>query len=75
MSISYGWASNGIRVGEYPSLFTSENSPYQCLISREWSLLLPAYSIVLVLLTYFVYFSIAIARTPAFSELRTLVGE
>ncbi|OJA20221.1 hypothetical protein AZE42_02132 [Rhizopogon vesiculosus] len=41
--------------------------------SREWALLLPAYSIVLVLLTYFVYFSIAIARTPAFSELRTLI--
>ncbi|EGO03706.1 hypothetical protein SERLA73DRAFT_83811 [Serpula lacrymans var. lacrymans S7.3] len=36
--------------------------------SREWSLLLPAYSIVLVLLTYFVYFSLAIAATPAFSD-------
>ncbi|KAG2059742.1 PIG-P-domain-containing protein [Suillus hirtellus] len=39
--------------------------------SREWTLLLPAYSIVLVLLTYFVYFAIAIARTPSFSDPNT----
>ncbi|KAG0706955.1 PIG-P [Suillus ampliporus] len=41
--------------------------------SREWALLLPAYSIVLVLLTYSVYFSIAIARTPPFSDPSTLI--
>ncbi|KAH7923452.1 PIG-P-domain-containing protein [Leucogyrophana mollusca] len=41
--------------------------------SREWALLLPAYSIVLVLLTYFVYFSMAIARTPSFSDISSFV--
>ncbi|KAG2143029.1 PIG-P-domain-containing protein [Suillus clintonianus] len=41
--------------------------------SREWALLLPAYSIVIVLLTYFVYFAIAIARTPAFSDPSTFI--
>ncbi|KAG9309950.1 PIG-P-domain-containing protein [Chiua virens] len=41
--------------------------------SREWSLLLPAYSIVLVLLTYFVYFSLAIAHTPSFSDVCAIV--
>ncbi|KAG1826676.1 PIG-P-domain-containing protein [Suillus variegatus] len=41
--------------------------------SREWTLLLPAYSIVLVLLTYFVYFAIAIARTPSFSDPNTFI--
>ncbi|KAG2154181.1 PIG-P-domain-containing protein [Suillus bovinus] len=41
--------------------------------SREWALLLPAYSIVVVLLTYFVYFGIAIARTPAFSDPSTFI--
>ncbi|KAN0084099.1 PIG-P domain containing protein [Tylopilus felleus] len=41
--------------------------------SREWSLLLPAYSIVLVLLTYFVYFSLAIAHTPSFSDVSVIV--
>ncbi|KAF9233190.1 PIG-P-domain-containing protein [Melanogaster broomeanus] len=41
--------------------------------SREWSLLLPAYSIILVLLTYFVYFSLAIAHTPSFNDVSALV--
>jgi phosphatidylinositol glycan class P protein len=41
--------------------------------SREWTLLLPAYSIVVVLLTYFVYFAITIARTPAFSDPSTFI--
>lgn len=41
----------------------------------EWSLLLPAYSIVLVLLTYFVYFSLAIAHTPSFNDVSAIVGE
>ncbi|KAI0792515.1 PIG-P-domain-containing protein [Abortiporus biennis] len=40
--------------------------------NREWALLLPSYSIVLVLLTYFTYFALAIAGTPAFSETRTI---
>ncbi|KAJ3485590.1 hypothetical protein NLI96_g4845 [Meripilus lineatus] len=40
--------------------------------NREWALLLPSYSIVLVLLTYFTYFALAIAGTPAFSDLSTI---
>ncbi|KIJ62170.1 hypothetical protein HYDPIDRAFT_115037 [Hydnomerulius pinastri MD-312] len=36
--------------------------------NREWALLLPAYSIIVVLLTYFGYFSLAIAHTPVMSE-------
>lgn len=51
------------------------NPPLLRIISREWTLLLPAYSIVIVLLTYFVYFAIAIARTPAFSDPSTFIGE
>ncbi|KAI9569869.1 PIG-P-domain-containing protein [Boletus coccyginus] len=41
--------------------------------SREWCLLLPACSIVLVLLTYFVYFSLAIVHTPSFNDVCAIV--
>jgi phosphatidylinositol glycan class P protein len=41
--------------------------------SREWALLLPAYSVFLVLLTYFVYFALAIASTPPFRDTCTIV--
>ncbi|KAH7886995.1 PIG-P-domain-containing protein [Phlebopus sp. FC_14] len=41
--------------------------------SREWALLLPAYSIVLVLLTYFTYFSLALTRTPALSDVSAII--
>ncbi|TFK93372.1 PIG-P-domain-containing protein [Polyporus arcularius HHB13444] len=40
--------------------------------NREWSLLIPAYGMVLVLLTYFTYFALALAGTPAFSDMRTI---
>ncbi|KAI0754363.1 PIG-P-domain-containing protein [Daedaleopsis nitida] len=40
--------------------------------NREWSLLVPAYGMVLVLLTYFTYFALALAGTPSFSDLRTI---
>ncbi|TCD63493.1 hypothetical protein EIP91_005352 [Steccherinum ochraceum] len=40
--------------------------------NSDWALLLPAYSIVLVLLTYFTYFALAIAGTPSFSDMRTI---
>lgn len=36
--------------------------------NREWAILLPAYSMMIVLLTYFTYFSLALANTPAFSN-------
>ncbi|THH00484.1 hypothetical protein EW026_g2072 [Hermanssonia centrifuga] len=40
--------------------------------SREWAVLLPAYSVVVVLLTYFTYFSLALAGTPRFSDISTI---
>lgn len=42
---------------------------------REWSILLPAYSIVLILLTYFIYWALALYNTPPPTDLRTIVGE
>ena len=42
---------------------------------REWSLLVPAYGMVLVLLTYAAYFALALAGTPAFADMRTITGE
>lgn len=44
------------------------------VLRREWALLLPAYSIVLVLLTYFTYFALALADTPSFSDVSTITG-
>ncbi|KAF9269309.1 PIG-P [Marasmius fiardii PR-910] len=40
--------------------------------NREWALLLPAYSIFLVLLTYWVYMSLTIYGTPAFDSISTI---
>jgi phosphatidylinositol glycan class P protein len=37
-------------------------------------LLIPAWSMVLVLLTYFTYFSLALFATPAFSDISTITG-
>lgn len=42
---------------------------------REWSILLPAYSVVLILLTYFIYWALALFNTPPPTDLRTIVGE
>jgi len=39
--------------------------------NREWALLVPAWTIVTVLLTYFTYFSMALRGTPAFSDTST----
>ncbi|KAG7094255.1 hypothetical protein E1B28_007859 [Marasmius oreades] len=41
--------------------------------NREWALLLPAYSIVLVLLTYWVYISLTIYGTPPFDSISTII--
>ncbi|KAH7102545.1 PIG-P-domain-containing protein [Auriculariales sp. MPI-PUGE-AT-0066] len=38
--------------------------------SREWAILLPAYSIVVALLTYFTYFALAFYGTPSFDDMR-----
>ncbi|KAH9833198.1 PIG-P [Rhodofomes roseus] len=40
--------------------------------NREWAILLPAYSMVLVLLTYFTYFALALSGTPPFSDISTI---
>ncbi|GLB42342.1 putative PIG-P [Lyophyllum shimeji] len=40
--------------------------------SREWAVLLPAWSIVLVITTYIVYSSMAIAATPSFSDMSSM---
>jgi len=40
--------------------------------SREWAILLPAWSVVLIITTYIVYSSMAIAATPSFSEMRAI---
>jgi len=44
----------------------------QLLAFSEWALLLPAWSIVLVITTYIVYSALAIAATPSFSEMRAI---
>jgi phosphatidylinositol glycan class P protein len=36
--------------------------------------LIPAYSVVLALLTYFVYFALALFGTPAFSDMSSIIG-
>ena len=42
---------------------------------REWALLIPAYSVIVCFLTYFSYFALAIAGTPAFSDMSTITGK
>lgn len=39
--------------------------------SREWALLIPSYGIFLCLLTWYTYWSLAIAATPEFDDLKT----
>ena len=41
---------------------------------REWALLVPAYSIILMLLAYFTYWALAFSSTPAFNDLCTITG-
>ncbi|KZS98723.1 PIG-P-domain-containing protein [Sistotremastrum niveocremeum HHB9708] len=40
--------------------------------SREWTILVPAWTVVTVLLTYFSYFALALYGTPKFSDLATI---
>ncbi|KAJ3829310.1 PIG-P-domain-containing protein [Lentinula raphanica] len=42
--------------------------------NREWSLLIPAWSIVVVLLTYFTYMALTIYGTPAFDDISAVTG-
>jgi len=41
---------------------------------REWSILIPAWSIVVIILTYIVYWSLALTGTPGFSDLSAVTG-
>jgi hypothetical protein len=43
-------------------------------VKSEWALLLPAYVMFLVLLTYFIYFALAFSETPKFSDITTIIG-
>ncbi|KAF8889585.1 PIG-P [Infundibulicybe gibba] len=40
--------------------------------SREWAILLPAYSVVIIMTTYFVYTALAFAGTPSFSDISAI---
>ncbi|KAF9449292.1 PIG-P-domain-containing protein [Macrolepiota fuliginosa MF-IS2] len=40
--------------------------------NREWSLLIPAWSIIVILLTYITYWSLALLGTPRFSDLSAI---
>jgi hypothetical protein len=42
--------------------------------AREWAVLVPAWSVMLILLTYAAYLALALARTPAFDEVCTVTG-
>ena len=64
----------------YPNRYFSPVSSF-CVPSeigvtrrRGWALLFPAWSMVLVLLTYFTYFSLALFATPPFSDISTITG-
>lgn len=74
--LSFGWALNGIRTGEQ-TRNRSLNEKFLWIpgLYREWSLLLPAWSIVVVLLTYFSYMALTIYGTPAFDEVSAITGE
>ncbi|KAF8583272.1 PIG-P [Ramaria rubella] len=41
--------------------------------SREWALLIPSYTVILILLTYFSYWALAISSTPTFGDLSTII--
>jgi phosphatidylinositol N-acetylglucosaminyltransferase subunit P len=43
-------------------------------VPREWAILIPAWTIVVVLLTYWVYFALALYRTPAFTDISAFAG-
>ena len=41
---------------------------------REWAILIPSWTIIVIILTYIVYFSIAIRATPSFDEMSAISG-
>ncbi|KAF5356833.1 hypothetical protein D9756_006469 [Leucocoprinus leucothites] len=40
--------------------------------NREWSILIPAWTIIVIILTYIVYWSLALLGTPSFSDMSTV---
>lgn len=62
------------QVSEHMYIFVIKTRPIRDF-NREWALLLPAYSIMLVLLTYFTVWALALSRTPALSSLQAMTGE
>jgi len=40
--------------------------------NREWAIFIPAWSIIVILLTYFTYWALAISDTPSFHDLSTI---
>ncbi|KAI0934994.1 hypothetical protein AcW1_009411 [Taiwanofungus camphoratus] len=75
MNTSSGLVYRGIQIGGYPEVGVPRVSinvrVYYC-VQREWAVLLPAYSIMLVLLTYVTYFALALSGTPSFSDISTI---
>jgi hypothetical protein len=49
-------------------------SSMTCGYASEWAVLLPAWSVMLILFTYATYFALALARTPSFDEICTITG-
>ncbi len=69
-----GLESSGIRTGTRRTMrkrYHSADEQYD----REWTLLIPSYTVILVLLTYFTYLALAIRATPSFSELSAVTGQ
>lgn len=65
-----GLALTGILVGK-------DSIPVEVLIKtarREWAILVPAWTIVVILLTYFVYFALALYGTPPFTSMSSITG-
>jgi phosphatidylinositol glycan class P protein len=44
------------------------------LFGREWALLFPSWSVMVVILTYISYSALAIRATPAFNEMSSITG-
>lgn len=65
----------------YPGIPTGWRSPCNLEhhetygVTREWAVLLPAYTVVIFLLAYFVYIALAIYGAPSFSEMRAVTGQ
>ena len=45
-----------------------------CFNHREWAILIPSWTIIVIILTYIVYFAIAIRATPSFDDMSAISG-